>query len=191
MPVVIGAKPESSFADPIALLTDCHRRIERFLDVLVRVDADARGCALTPEQRAALEKALRYFREAAPKHTADEDETLFPRLRRHSGPEAEPLLACVESLEREHARADSGHAEIDRLGQAWLASGSLPPAHAERFSTVVAELADLYRDHIASEERDLFPAAAKLLTPSDREEIGSEMAARRSVTAPPSSAGSA
>jgi hypothetical protein len=36
---------------------------------------------LTEETRAALETALRYFREAAPKHTADEEESRFPRLR--------------------------------------------------------------------------------------------------------------
>jgi len=29
----------------------------------------------------ALASALRYFGEAAPKHTADEEESLFPRLR--------------------------------------------------------------------------------------------------------------
>ena len=43
MPVVIGGKPESSFADPIGLLGDCHRRIERFLAVLVEVSAQANG----------------------------------------------------------------------------------------------------------------------------------------------------
>src|SRR3954449_12487157 len=81
MPVVIGAKPESNFTDPIGLLTDCHRRIERFLSVLVQVTAQANGGALTQEQRRGLDTALRYFRDAAPKHTADEESTLFPRLR--------------------------------------------------------------------------------------------------------------
>ena len=32
---------------------------------------------LDDETRHALELALRYFREAAPKHTADEEESLF------------------------------------------------------------------------------------------------------------------
>ncbi len=81
MPVVIGAKPESGFRDPIGLLTDCHRRVERFLSVLVQVGAQTQGGSLTSEQRTALETALRYFRDAAPKHTADEEESLFPRLR--------------------------------------------------------------------------------------------------------------
>ena len=79
MPIVIGAKGESDFTDPIGMLGDCHRRIERFLNVLVSVAEQARGEAMNAEQHSALE-TLRYFREAAPKHTADEEESLFPRL---------------------------------------------------------------------------------------------------------------
>jgi hypothetical protein len=76
--IVIGAKRESDFTDPIGMLGDCHRRIERFLDVLVRVAEQAHGEALNEEQRGALDTALHYFRDAAPKHTADEKESRFP-----------------------------------------------------------------------------------------------------------------
>ena len=86
MPIVIGAKPESSFTDPIGLLTDCHRRIERFLSILLQVSRAAHGEALNKEQRSAFETALRYFREAVPKHIADEEQTLFPRLRQMNRP---------------------------------------------------------------------------------------------------------
>src|SRR6476620_7749063 len=110
MPIVIGAKPESNFADPIGLLTDCHRRVERFLSVLVQVSAQAQGGPLTGEQRTALETALRYFREAAPKHTADEEETLFPRLRAIGRPEVNAVLAKVDALEKDHTRAAESHA---------------------------------------------------------------------------------
>ena len=40
MPIVIGAKRESDFTGPIGMLGDCHRRIDRFLNVLVRVAAE-------------------------------------------------------------------------------------------------------------------------------------------------------
>jgi hemerythrin-like domain-containing protein len=46
---------------------------------------------------------------------------------------------------------------------------------------VLAELTDLYRDHIAIEEGEVFPAAAKLLSKSERDAIGGEMAARRGL----------
>src|SRR5262252_10900664 len=102
MPIVIGAKRESDFTDPIGMLGDCHRRIEMFLNVLVRVAEQARGDALNAEQRGALESALRYFREAAPKHTADEEESLFPRLRNMRNPEVEAALGKLGPLERDH-----------------------------------------------------------------------------------------
>jgi hemerythrin-like domain-containing protein len=186
MPIVIGAKPESKFTDPIGLLTDCHRRIERFLRVLVEVAAQARGGPLSGEQRKALDAALRYFREAAPKHTADEEQSLFPRLRplfeTALEPEMKAVLRCVEALERDHARANEGHAEIDRLGQIWLVFGSLSTADAERFCERLVELAEFYRDHIAVEEREVFPVAARLLGEPQQAAIGSEMAARRGVS---------
>jgi hemerythrin-like domain-containing protein len=176
MPIVIGAKPESNFADPIGLLTDCHRRIERFLSVLVRVAADASGGPLTSEQRSALETALRYFRDAAPKHTADEESTLFPRLR-SCAPQA---LAEIDALEADHDRADIQHAEIDRLGREWLHTGALSAAEATRLSAILAELSDLYRAHIAIEESSVFPTAA-VLPQADRLAMGKEMAARRGL----------
>jgi len=179
MPVTIGGKPESTFADPIGLLSDCHRRIERFLGVLVQLGTQAHGGALTDAQRASLETALRYFREAAPKHTADEEQTLFPRLRSLNRPELGALLERVDSLENDHALADQHHSVVDRLGQAWLAVGSLAPADAARFSELVQGLTDLYRAHIAVEESEVFPAAAAVLAQSEREAMGSEMAARR------------
>ena len=182
MPVVIGAKPESTFADPIGLLTDCHRRIEHFLSVLIRVTEGARGGPLENEQRKALETALRYFREAAPRHTADEEQSLFPRLRRSDRPEVHEMLARVESLEQDHIRADARHAGVDQLGRDWLASGQLSTSDAARLSTLLQELADLYRGHIAVEECELFPVAAQSLTPAERQAMGGEMAARRGLS---------
>jgi hemerythrin-like domain-containing protein len=178
MPIVIGSKPESTFADPVGLLTDCHRRIERFLGVLVQISGQTKP--LTDDQRASLETALRYFREAAPKHTADEEESLFPRLRALESAEIRPVLQRIEALESEHDQADRIHAEIEQLGQSWLAEGSLPAAGRARFSELVSQLAGLYRSHIALEEGDVFPAASILSAP-ERAAIGREMAGRRSL----------
>jgi hypothetical protein len=73
MPVQIGAQAHN-FSDPTGLLSDCHRRIEKFLRVLEGV-ASVIDHPLPEEFRAALKSALRYFREAAPKHTADEEDS--------------------------------------------------------------------------------------------------------------------
>ena len=179
MPIVIGAKQESSFGDPVGLLTDCHRRIERFLGVLGRVCELAGGGPLTSEQRGALDTALRYFREAAPKHTADEEKTLFPRLRTLESPAAKAILARVEELEAQHEQADESHAGIDRLGQAWLAAGTLAPEDASRMAGLSAALRELYKGHIAAEEREVFPVAAAEFDKAACDAMGGEMAARR------------
>lgn len=179
MPVFIGAKRESDFTDPIGMLGDCHGRIVRFLQVLVSISSQVNGAALAPQQRSSMATSLLYFREAAPKHTADEEESLFPRLRRLQTPEIAAVLAKVDSLEEEHACADRHHAEVDRLGQLWLQQGQLSTEDAARFSILVNQLSDLYRRHIGIEDREVFPFAASVLTAVDREAIGSEMAARR------------
>ena len=50
MPIVTGAKPESSFADPIGVLTGCYRSVERLLPVLVEASATVRGGRFNNEQ---------------------------------------------------------------------------------------------------------------------------------------------
>ena len=181
MPITIGAKRESDFTDPIGMLGDCHRRIERFLNVQVTLATREKGGPLTEEHRAALETSLRYFREAAPKHTADEEESLFPRLRRIDPAKTQAILTRVDSLEQDHECAGKAHDEMDRLGQRWLTSGRLSLEDASRLSTVLDQLAKLYRNHIAIEDTEVFPFAASILAAS--EAVGVEMAARRGAGA--------
>jgi hemerythrin-like domain-containing protein len=145
----------------------------------VRVAGPARGGTLTAEQRGAFDNALRYFREAAPKHTADEEQSLFPRLRQTHDEGTTALLARVEWLEEDHGIADQIHAEVDRIGQAWLANGELMPDDATRLITILAQFREMYRHHIAAEDNEVFPAAAAILSGEDRVAIGKEMAFRR------------
>lgn len=177
MPVQIGAKSHS-FAEPTGLLTDCHRRIEMFLGSLGRVGALI-DRPLPPDVRAALEAALRYFRDAAPKHTADEEESLFPRLRRLNRPEVEAAIRKLEPLEQEHRRADELHAEVDRLGRRALAETSLRADDAQRYRDAIAELSSIYKEHIRIEDEEVFPVAGRALSAPDKSAIAQEMAQRR------------
>jgi hypothetical protein len=144
------------------MLGDCQRRIERFLNVLVRLAEQVYGAALNEDQRGALETALRYFRDAAPKHTADEEESRFPgrfpRLRRIESADVRALLARIGSLD--HECADRSHGEVDSLGRLWLNDGSLPPEQASRLLMLLIQLRDLYLHHIAAEDNEVFPTAA-------------------------------
>ncbi len=182
MPVQIGAK-SSSFSDPTGLLFDCHRRIEMFLKALQSV-ADLGGRSLNDEERRSLEGALRYFREAAPKHNADEEESLFPRLRTLDTSEVRSALADVARLEEEHRWAEPLHAEVDRLGQQWLAQGTLGSEEAGAMQSAIGKLQTMYRTHIEFEDRILFPLASRVLSPVQRSEIAGEMATRRNLAPP-------
>jgi len=114
-------------------------------------------------QARALDSALRYFREAAPKHTSDEEESLFPRLRQVHHLDIQSALTRLDSLEEEHRRAAPLHAEIERLGQQCLSRGSLSPGEAEAFRSAVATLVSMYQQHIGVEDGLVFPLAARLL----------------------------
>jgi len=175
MPIQIGQKPESDFDNPLGLLSDCHRRIEHFLDVLVRVSESAAGRALSAEERHAFETALAYFRNSAPKHTADEEESLFPRMRATGA-----SVACLDVLEADHLVAGRDHELVDGLGGRWL-QGKLEPAETLELSEALSRLSGIYRRHIAVEDTELFPLAARVLAESELADVGREMAARRGV----------
>jgi hemerythrin-like domain-containing protein len=180
MPVSIGAS-ENSFANPIGLLSDCHRRIERFLQALLTVATRVAGGSLDAEHRRVLETALKYFREAAPKHTADEEEDLFPKLRQLTSPRVSTVLADVDRLEAEHKTAEASHRKIEDLCERWLGQDFLPPEDAAHLRRLLTSLSDLYRTHIRMEEEQVFPAAQAELSESELQAIGRRMATRRGV----------
>jgi hemerythrin-like domain-containing protein len=178
MPVTIGAKLDSDFTDPIGVLGDCHRRIERFLGTLLAVAEQARGGLLEDEQRRALGAALRYFREGAPRHVADEEESLFPRLRQSQDRRAEEAL---NRLERDHDAVQAWHEELDGLGDRWLTTGRLEGADFERFEALTRRMKDVYEPHIALEDEAVFPSARRMLSAEQLRAVGQEMATRRGV----------
>ena len=179
MPVQIGTVAHD-FSDPTGLLSDCHRRIEMFLGSLGAI-AKLIDFPLTDETRRALDSALRYFREAAPKHTADEEESLFPRLRQVKNPDVQSALASLEALENDHRWAAPLHARVESLGQQCLSRGRLSAAEAEEFKSAVAKLTAMYQQHISLEDDVVFPVAARLLSRTQQAAIADEMATRRKV----------
>lgn len=181
MPITIGTKPGSNYNDPLGLLSDCHRRIERFLELLATVTRQASGGELNGEQREATETALRYFRNAAPKHTADEEESLFPRLRSATGGAAVEALALLDRLHDDHQAAEEMHGEVHDLVAQWLEEGELSTGRTLRLAALLEDLSAIYRQHIAVEEGQLFPLAERALPQAEVTQIGREMAARRGI----------
>src|SRR5688500_16610277 len=148
MTIQIGSKPDSDFTDPLGLMSDCHRRVERFLEPLIRLSAQLHGRPLTEVERKALDTSLRYFRLGAPMHTADEERSLFPRLRALNDPTVDAALEGVAHLEAEHRVAEAAHAEIDELGQRWLRQNRLSAADSATLLRMVRALREVYRAHI-------------------------------------------
>jgi hemerythrin-like domain-containing protein len=178
MPVQIGAKLDSGFDDPLGMLQDCHRRIERFLIILCDVASRAHARALTDEEAAAVRASLAYFREGGRRHTADEEESLFPRMRTAAPAGA---LEPLGHLEDDHREADLLHDDVDRLYSDWLASGALDPTRQQSMLEKTQRLRALYADHIHTEEATVFPAAARILDRDALAAIGSEFRARRNL----------
>lgn len=176
MPVQIGARPDSGFDDPLGMLTDCHRRIELFLNILHRAVRQAEGRALNTDERHAVESALHYFRESGPRHNQDEEESLFPRLRSQ---QARDVLAEVERLETEHQEGDALHDEVALLYSKWIAEEHLSPGETARLASITERLQTIYKGHIRMEEEIVFPRAAQLFEPAVIAAMGAEFKARR------------
>jgi hemerythrin-like domain-containing protein len=181
MLIQIGATPDSDFSEPLGVLSDCHKRIEYFLHDLIRLAEDVKQ--LDPAQCVALEKALRYFRESGPRHTADEEESLFPRLRAMNDGRLNQAFEKIEKLEADHKRANKAHSTVDAIGVRWLADGVIGGEEAVCLKTQLQELSGLYEHHLAVEDAEIFPFAATLLSADDKTELGQEMARRRGLSA--------
>ena len=158
---------------PLARLTACHRRVEQRLETLAR--AGARFSSDRHEALRAIDACLHFFDTNGVLHTADEEESLFPRLL--------PLLApaeraVVEGLEQDHETARRLHAE---LTDASAALHRCPESGAglAAFRDCVSRLDTLYRRHIGIEDTEVAGLARRLLTGADLVAIGAEMSQRR------------
>ncbi|HEY3267009.1 MAG TPA: hemerythrin domain-containing protein [Armatimonadota bacterium] len=181
MQINMSVQPGHDWTQPLGLLSDCHRRVEKFLGIIAQAAAGLNGGALDAGSREALAKALTYFRQAAPMHTADEEESLFPRLRAADTDEARAALAQVDGLEDDHRTADWQHAEVDALGNCWLAEGTLREDDARRLTELSLGLQEHYRGHIALEDTVIFPLAGRAIPERELLEVGREMAIRRGL----------
>ena len=147
--------------DPFEQLARSHRRLEELLDALQTSASD-------PDL---LRDAAAFFARNVRRHEEDEERSLFPRLAGRA-----ELAPLVERLTREHREHERLHAELDAIVQE-LDRGAAPSG--ARIDTLVDALVGAYRDHVQVEERELFPAAQRVLVASDLAAMAAEMDARR------------
>jgi hemerythrin-like domain-containing protein len=175
MAIQIGAKPDCGFDEPIGMLKDCHRRIESFLGILCVVVDRAQGRGLTDEERGAVQAALQYFRTGGQRHTADEEQSLFPRLRKFVADSFE----TIDRLEDDHHEANGLHESVERLYSTWIEAGALGSEETQQLLSQTAHLKQLYSDHIQVEETIVFAWATQTLDSQTIAAIGTEFRFRR------------
>ena len=86
----------AGFDQPLAALSACHRRIEKQMATLTRLQKHVARSGFDDEARIAAAAILRYFIDAAPHHHADEEQDLFPKVLRAA--EALSDRACAFDL---------------------------------------------------------------------------------------------
>lgn len=164
-----------TFDEPLEMLHACHGKILKQCDTLEKLSAHLHDHGCDTQARQAAQGILRYFDTAGQLHHQDEEENLFPALR-----SAADTAQLLQRLLGEHVVMLAAWAELRAVLQQ-LAEGVNVPLSAaltERFTRS-------YREHIAVEETELLPLAARLLNSEQLRLIGMRMAARRGAPFPP------
>lgn len=178
--------PEGGFDEPLALWLACHERVLRFCTLLERLRVHVEGNGADEEAATSARSIRRYFNEAAPRHHADEEIDLFPRLLRRLAEQPAALSAdndtrtrsAIEALTAEHRTNEVLWSALD-AALAQIERGAAARLDADR----VAAFGQTYRGHIDVEESVLMPAMKRAFAASDWADVGRAMASRRGVTA--------
>ena len=139
--------------DPFEMLLRCHRRLEERLDDLAAA-----------KDRETIEDVLHFFGRAILRHEADEETSLFPRLKN-----CEHIIAA---LTKEHREQEKLHTELRHIADGW-------PQTESRLPDLVDRLRAAYGAHAEREEKELFPAARKQLGEAELTAMLREMDQRR------------
>jgi hemerythrin-like domain-containing protein len=173
------AAPAPSFDEPLEILAACHERIEAQLCTLEKLieHLPAKGCDRSA--REAATQVIRYFDTAGIEHHRDEDEDIFPLLRRLAAERDRPeVSAVINGLEEDHSTMEAQWSRLrERLQE--VAGGRAARLDAED----VGRFAWLYRRHMEKEAALVLPFAREAVSETERAVLGSRMAARRRIRA--------
>ncbi|MEG2046227.1 MAG: hemerythrin domain-containing protein [Comamonas sp.] len=167
--------PGAGFDQPFEMLSACHERVQRTLDLLQRLQAYLAEKGVDDSARQAARDVLRYFDVAAPLHHEDEELHIFPPLLQ-TGTDA-ATLAVVHQLQQDHLAMAACWAQA-RQPLLALASGA-QDAFSIADQALLQSFAGLYADHIRHEEGHIYPAAQQVVDAAAQQAMGREMAARR------------
>lgn len=165
---------QPSTPDVVDALLECHERIRRFSRLAVRM---AESPGEPPEVIVdAASRLHRYFTVGLPRHVADEDLSILPRLRGAAAPSVDEALSIMN---REHEEIDRIVAELVPLWERIGAQPALLPGLAGDLDVACSDLVERFDRHLESEERHIIPELRLRLPPAELEAIHREMMSRR------------
>jgi iron-sulfur cluster repair protein YtfE (RIC family) len=169
----IEALPAGLVHEPLNWLFAEHYRHRQLCRLIERV-----GTA-TILLREEVEEILTFLRKDMTLHIIDEEEDLFPLLRRRCLPEDElgPLLGALSAAHRDDIEQTQ---TLSTLLERALIEGQ-PPGHDLETRRLFTDFALHERRHIALENAVILPIARLRLTPQDLHVLSIRMAARRGV----------
>lgn len=177
MPIPLKA----DFTKPLDVLFQCHTRIAANLEALRRAGETLKTldeCEFK-EVFATIDTVLTHFSTTGIKHTKDEEESLFPRMREYGDSVVSDVFDIIGQLELQHKRAASIEDSLNKL-LVNLATDETPDRNKlDLFCDLSEGLYDLYRPHIQIENEHIFPSAAKILSRDELLAVGKEMYQRR------------
>lgn len=174
-PVPGHRAPAVGLEVPLEMLAACHGRVQHQCKTLLRLLAHLQSHGADRQAQDAANAVMRYFDTAARHHHEDEEEDLFPALLESmGGSDAVCLRELTASLISDHLVLEQRWSVV-RQGLLQVAQGT-----ASRLEdTDVAGFVRLYEQHIAREEAELLPMAARLLSDAELDRIGLAMRSRR------------
>lgn len=180
----LEALPVSLLAEPINWLFAEHYRHRQLCALIEGIGS---ATVLPTDQ---IEQVIAFLQRDMALHVIDEEDDLFPLLRRRCDPE-DNLGQTLGILSAEHSRdLHEARRLIDRLHQALQSERPLGNDPAARRQLL--DFANHERRHIALENAIVLPIARLRLSRLDLEGLSRRMAARRGLDAGPAEpAGSA
>ena len=173
----VEALPADLLRRPLDFLSADHTRQRTISDLMEKLADDT---ALDP---AVAEGVLRYLKVDMAAHVGDEEEDLFPLLRKRclAEDEIETALALLAGEHKSEERlAKTVIAGLQRLIDEDMPARSDPPLRDE-----LINYARHLRRHLALEHSILLPMARVRLTARDLRGMAKHMAARRGISLEP------
>ncbi len=169
--------PAVGFEVPLEMLVACHGRLQHQCETLLRLGDHLQKHGADRAAQEAAHAVMRYFDMAARHHHEDEEQDLFPALLESmAGSDAVCLREMTASLCSDHRALEQRWVALRLLllqvaeGAAATLDGADMPGFVQR-----------YQQHMAREEAELLPMAARLLSDTELDRIGRAMRTRRGI----------